>query len=42
MVILLVIQSCFYSFFKWAELQSPVNRTPDDQELGATVHAKLR
>ena len=26
----------------WAELQSPANRTPDDQELGATVHANLR
>ncbi len=26
----------------WAELQSPANRTPDHQELGATVHANLR
>ncbi|MDX2444157.1 MAG: DcaP family trimeric outer membrane transporter [Bacteroidales bacterium] len=26
----------------WAELLSPVNRTSDEQELGATVHANIR
>ena len=26
----------------WAELQSPANRTPGDQELGATVHVNIR
>ena len=26
----------------WAELQSPANRTPEDQELGTTVHANIR
>ncbi len=29
-------------FLYWAELQSPADRTPDDQELGAIIHANIR